>query len=194
MSENRQQRFTETYLANEARWDTGITPPEIYAVLAELSPGKALDLGCGTGTNLRTLLEHGWEADGVDFVEQPIEMGRAKLAAFPPERWGLFCADVARLEDIAGLRAPYDLAIDIGCGHSLPVEAQAAYAAGVTAALKPGGVFMLYVHFPQPDHDHGWNVEDVHRLFLPAFDLGWEVQSDDTTTGTPSAWFRLMRR
>jgi len=194
MSTDKQQEFAGIYRANQARWDTGITPPEIMAALAELPPGKALDLGCGTGTNLRTLLEHGWEADGVDFVEQAIEMARAKLTAFPPERYGLYCGDVARLEDISALRAPFDLAIDLGCGHSVPVDQQAAYAAGVAARLKPGGVLLLYIHFPQPGHDHGLSPDDVYRLFLPHYDLVWEVRSDDTTTGVPSAWYRLARR
>ncbi|MFN8378831.1 MAG: class I SAM-dependent methyltransferase [Anaerolineae bacterium] len=194
MSTDKHQRFVDSYRANEARWDTGITPPEIDAILEELPPGKAIDLGCGTGTNMRTLVSHGWEADGVDFVEQAIEMARAKLADFSPDRYGLYCGDVSRLEDIPTLRAPYDLAIDIGCGHSVPVNRQALYAEGITARLKPGGVFMLYVHFPEPDHDHGWSPEDVYRLFLPSFDLVWEVRSDDTTNGSPSAWFRLARR
>lgn len=194
MTIDKQQQFADIYRANEARWDTGLTPPEIYAVIAELPPGKALDLGCGTGTNLRTLLEHGWEADGVDFVQQAVDMAQTKLAAFPPERWRVFCGDVSRLDEITALRAPYDLAIDIGCGHSVPTEGQQAYATGVASRLKPGGIFMLYIHFPQPDHDHGWTPDDVYRLLLPAFDLVWEVRSDDTTTGAPSAWYRLARR
>ena len=194
MTTDKQQVFSDIYRANEARWDTGITPPEIMAVLAELPAGKALDLGCGTGTNVRTLLEHGWEADGVDFVEQAIEMARNKLAAFPPERFGLYCGDVSQLDAIPTLRAPFDLAIDIGCGHSVPVGEQANYASGVAARLKTGGIFMLYVHFPHPDHDHGLSPEDVYRLLLPYFDLVWEVRSDDTTNGMPSAWYRLARR
>ena len=194
MTTDKQQVFSDIYRANEARWDTGITPPEIMAVLAELPAGKALDLGCGTGTNLRTLLEHGWEADGVDFVEQAIEIARNKLGAFPPERFGLYCGDVSQLDAIPALRAPFDLAIDIGCGHSVPEDGQPKYASGVAARLKAGALFMLYIHFPHPEHDHGLSPEDVYRLFLPHFDLVWEVRSDDTTTGTPSAWYRLARR
>ncbi|MBL8146902.1 MAG: class I SAM-dependent methyltransferase [Anaerolineae bacterium] len=194
MTTDKQQVFSDIYRANEARWDTGITPPEIMAVLAELPAGKALDLGCGTGTNVRTLLQHGWEADGVDFVELAIGMARAKLAAFPAERFGLYCGDVSQLDAIPTLRAPFDLAIDIGCGHSVPADGQPKYATGVAARLKTGASFMLYIHFPHPGHDHGLNPEDVYRLFLPYFDLVWEVRSDDTTTGTPSAWYRLARR
>jgi SAM-dependent methyltransferase len=194
MSTDAQQRFEELYRAGEARWDSGVTPPELLAILAELPPGTALDLGCGTGTNVRTLLEHGWQVDGVDFVAQAMETAQAKLAAFPAERFGLFRGDVSRLGDLHGLRAPFDLAVDIGCAHSLPPDRQLPYAAGIAARLRPGATFMLYLHFPTPDHDHGWTAEDVYRLFLPAFEVVWEARSGDTVTGKPSAWYRLRRR
>jgi SAM-dependent methyltransferase len=191
---DKQQRFAGRYRDGDAPWDTGITPPEIHSILAELPPGHAIDLGCGTGTNLRTLLEAGWQADGVDFVADAIEAAQLKLAAFPANRFGLYCHDVSRLDELPALHGPYDLAIDIGCGHSLPPERQQSYAIGLAARLNPGSVFMLYTHFPQPDHDHGWSQDDVRRLFLPHFDMVWEVVSDDTTTGAPSAWYRLQRR
>lgn len=42
------------YRLTRPPWDTGITPPEVVATFAEgdLPPGPALDLGCGTGTNV----------------------------------------------------------------------------------------------------------------------------------------------
>jgi len=90
------QNFIERYKNQDAPWDTGITPPEIVAIAGELPPGKAIDLGCGTGTNVRYLLEQGWTADGVDFVPQAIELAQAKLADFPAERYRVLVQDVTR--------------------------------------------------------------------------------------------------
>jgi SAM-dependent methyltransferase len=191
--DEKQQRFAERYRAGAAPWDTGITPPEIHAILAELPPGRAIDVGCGTGTTLRTLLDAGWQADGVDFVAQAIEAAEGKLAPYGAGQYALLCADVSRLDALALPHAPYDLAIDIGCGHSVPPARQMDYVSGLAARLKPGATLMLYVHFPQPDHDHGWTPGDVRRLFLPAFEIIREALSDDTTTGAPSAWYRLQR-
>ncbi|MBK8020873.1 MAG: methyltransferase domain-containing protein [Chloroflexi bacterium] len=128
MTDDRLERFLGHYSSGHTPWDTGITPPEIEQIAAELPPGKALDLGCGTGTNVGYLLARGWQADGIDFVPQAVEIARDKLAAFPPEQFSILCYDVTRLDECPDLRAPYNLAVDIGCGHGLPLESQAQYA------------------------------------------------------------------
>ena len=35
-------------------WDSGISPPELLDFLEGRSSGHAIDLGCGTGTNVIT--------------------------------------------------------------------------------------------------------------------------------------------
>jgi hypothetical protein len=55
-------------------WDTSITPPEVVAVIegcTAIPSGSALDLGCGTGTNVIYLARHGWETLEVDFPRSP---------------------------------------------------------------------------------------------------------------------------
>ncbi|MBK8020874.1 MAG: hypothetical protein IPK19_05460 [Chloroflexi bacterium] len=53
---------------------------------------------------------------------------------------------------------------------------------------------MLFCHEPSEQRPFGWRPEDVHRLFLPHFDLVWQVLNPDTTTGSPSGWYRLAKR
>ncbi len=183
----RRLRFDLLYRFGQPRWDTGITPPELRAYVEdEATPaGRALDLGCGTGTNVRYLARHGWDATGIDFVPRVVSLARRRA-----EREGLsdharfLAADVTRLPDLG---TPFDLALDIGCLHSVPADRRGDYARGLVARLRPGATYLLYAFCP-PDR-FGIPREEVERLFAPALTLVWS----EAGTGRPSAWYRFRQ-
>lgn len=124
-------------------WDTGVTPPEVVAFVQSHPPGRALDLGCGTGTNVIYLAQRGWLATGVDFVGRAIRQARRKARQAGVQvdfRQG----DVTRLE---GLIGPFDLVLDIGCFHALPADGKAAYLENLLRLLAPNGTYLLYALF-----------------------------------------------
>jgi SAM-dependent methyltransferase len=182
--------FDLQYLLGRTPWDSGVTPPEVMEFVQGFPPGRALDLGCGTGTNSITLACHGWEVVGVDFSGVAIRRARRKA-----RRAGFDCrfhrADVT---DLSFLTASFDLALDIGCLHSLPPEKQEQYAAGLARLVRPGGLYMLYAFLPWPDrHDsQGVTPEEIHRLFGSAFIVERQEGGDDPT-GPRSAWTWMRR-
>ena len=193
MNEERLRRFQERYAEGDMPWDSGITPPEIMEILAELPVGRALDLGCGTGTVLRDLIEAGWKADGIDYVKRAIDLAAAKLRPYAAEGYQLFRHDVTEMETLANLRAPYDLIIDIGCGHSIDKNAAQTYAHSITERLASGGIFMLYASHPRPDSPIGWSPEEVLTLFTPGLELVWHRQGTDSAIGVASSWYRIRK-
>ena len=128
-------------------WDTGISPPELLSFLQSHPPGRALDLGCGTGTNLLTLAQAGWQVTGVDFALQAVSRARRKL------RLAGFAAEVLNSDvtDLPMLQVPFDLILDMGCYHGLPPGGRAAYRHQLHRLLRAGGTFLLYVHRLTPD-------------------------------------------
>ena len=76
-------------------------------------PGRALDLGCGTGTNVITLAKHGWKATGIDFVPRAIKKAKTK-AREENLQIDFRVGDVTHLDDFT---EPFDLILDIGCYH-----------------------------------------------------------------------------
>jgi SAM-dependent methyltransferase len=184
--------FELSYLLGLPPWDTGVTPPEVVELVEgeALPPGRALDLGCGTGTNCIYLARHGWQAIGVDFSFLAIHRARRKA-----RRAGADCrfyqGDVTRLAFLAG---PFDLALDIGCLHSLPPERWVRYAEGLARLVRPGGLYMLYAFTLRAERPapRGVAPEKVHSLFAPAFTVERQEGGEDPT-GPRSAWYWLRR-
>ena len=52
---------------------------------------------------------------------------------------------------LAFLTDPFDLALDIGCLHSLPPGGWGRYAAEVARLVQPGGLYLLYVFTSRAD-------------------------------------------
>lgn len=170
-------------------WDTNVSPPELLAFIAEHPPGRALDLGCGTGTNVITLAQHGWKATGVDFVGRAIRQARRK-ARRAGVKASFFVDDVVRLERISG---QFDLILDMGCFHSLSSAEMQDYADNIERLLAAGGSFLLYA-FYQPPHDHshsGVSPTDL-ALFTKFSDLvHQEIGSERGQR--PSIWATFWR-
>ena len=68
------------YLFRKTPWDTGITPPEIVAMIegGKVSIGRALDLGCGTGTNAIYLAQQGFTVTAIDVSRRAVALAKHK--------------------------------------------------------------------------------------------------------------------
>src|SRR3712207_6007173 len=73
--------WNDSYASGEPLpWDTG-TPDPLLVELIEsgvISPGRTLEIGCGTGTNAIFLAQHGFDVLGIDISEVAVEKARAK--------------------------------------------------------------------------------------------------------------------
>ncbi|HEY7349390.1 MAG TPA: class I SAM-dependent methyltransferase [Ktedonobacterales bacterium] len=183
------------YRRGRTPWDTGVSPPELLAVIEgdrALPPGKALDLGCGTGTNSIYLAQHGWDVSAVDFTARALERASEKAA-----RSGVmvkfYRGDVTRLGDLP-LGGPFDLLFDLGCFHSLTPLGRAAYAQGVAALSRPGALFLLYAFVPRKVAGRvvGATPDEIKAAFNGLFACE-QVDWGDDAPGTGSAWYTFRR-
>ncbi len=187
----RRLSFELRYLLGRPPWDTGITPPEVLAFLGRTPPGRALDLGCGTGTNAVELARRGWEVTAIDFSHRAVAAARRRAAA------ARLPVDVRQGDviDLRGVHGPFDLVLDIGCFHALAPEAHARYAAHVIRCMLPGATYLLYTFLGDGRASRGGRVlpteESLRRLFTPAFAV--TAIDHGTDRQRASAWFTFLR-
>jgi len=184
-------RYWLYYRLGITPWNTGIVPPEVVALVEMLPTGRALDLGCGTGTSSVYLARKRWAVTGIDFVPSAIQQARlrARKANVPVD---FYVADASRLDF---LQTPYDLALDVGCLHSLTADQRHKYAAGLVRLVKPGGKYLLYAFAPHQigGQQVGITEEDVTSLYADAFTVTSIVRGQDKGSGPVSAWYWLQR-
>jgi len=140
-----------------------------------LPPGRALDLGCGSGRHTIYLAEHGWDVTGVDLVKDAVESARQKAAA-AGVRPTLVQGDVTELAAL-GIRSKHSLIVDAGCFHGLPARLRDAYVPGVTNVAAPGAVLLILGLAKHPVLK-GVKADEVRDRFR-----GWELVSAQSLAG-----------
>lgn len=184
--------WDQHYQSGFTPWDTGRPEPALLAEIAAggLPPGRALEIGCGTGTNARALAAAGWDVLGVDLAPTAIAQARA--------------AGGARFEVLDVLAdappgGPYDLVFDRGCFHVFDDPADRdRFAARVAAALRPEGVWLSLVGSTEGGPRAGGPPRRSARDVADAIEPHLEVLSlrrhrfEDSSDAT--AWILRARR
>jgi SAM-dependent methyltransferase len=186
--------YRAAYLLGFKPWDTGVSPPELIEVVEgpqALPSGRALDIGCGTGTNSIYMARHGWEVTGVDMVARAIAMARRKAAAAGVSPM-FIQGDATRLDEL-GVGSGYGLLLDIGCLHGIPEDRRDAYARSITQAAAPGATYMLFAFLPSNRSflPLGVDSEELTSRLGAHWELVW---SREGTGRFRACWYRLRRR
>ncbi len=171
-------------------WDTGISPPELLEFIQTHSPGRAIDIGCGTGTNVITLARAGWQVTGIDFAPRAITLAKLKLKEVHV-RADVQVNDATKMEGISG---PFDLAFDLGCFHGIPQNLQSKYLDQLERILAPGGFWLMY-GFLRSDADHtpaGLAEADISSISARFALLSRRDGFDNRERN--SAWFLFQKK
>jgi SAM-dependent methyltransferase len=106
----------------------------------DFARATVLDVGCGTGTTDRHLVDHVEALHGVDPSEKMVAMARRNVP-------------LATFESYDGKTIPYadgsfDLVIAICVMHHVPVDEQLALVRELRRVTRPGGVIAILEHNP----------------------------------------------
>ena len=124
-----------------------------------LEPGRALELGCGSGGNAVWLAQRGWQVTAVDFSEVAIEKARERAA-------GQNCSVEFVVSDAIGYRPEGKFDLIISFYIQLWPQGRAQMLASAADSLAPGGR-LLFVSHDQSSPPQGWSEEDLESLTTP---------------------------
>jgi cyclopropane fatty-acyl-phospholipid synthase-like methyltransferase len=195
-------RYRILYRVGFTPWDQDHVPAELSSLVEgpiALAPGRALDVGCGTGMQAVYLAEHGWRVTGVDVVERALAQARRRAESQDVEvTW--VAGDVQSLSTL-GLGDGFNLIHDRGCFHDLSPAARESYVRGVSELAAPGATLLLlaFARRERGIGPSGASEEEIQRRFGSDWDVV-SVQSDSGPAPpgpmrrVPRIWYRLRRR
>ena len=175
MSTHELKTFLGTYEWAGGWEDLPWSHDEPTLFLAEIcrrrAPGRALDIGCGAGTDSVFLAQQGWEVTSLDFVPKALE--------FTQQRAADAGVSVTAIEaDITTWQPPheYDLVLDHGLLHNMDPVRHDAYRNVLMQTFAPDGEFVLlhwhHLYPGQPDGKMGptrRSRDEIKAFFAPEF-------------------------
>ncbi|MFC4334440.1 class I SAM-dependent methyltransferase [Salininema proteolyticum] len=169
-------RWSDYYKATDGR---GLNPLYRQAVGLFSEPGRALDIGCGTGIEAGDLLDRGWAVTAMDSEPAAVAAVIDRIGGNPlltvvdsPCWWG---------QGLGAVQFAW-------AGYSLPFMDVAAAWEGITGHVVAGGVFAGQFFGERDDWAAGDDVEAVSVSRLEEMLTGWEViRCDERDEDGPSA-------
>jgi SAM-dependent methyltransferase len=169
--------FDRDYWDEHWRRAQGGSPPNPYLEreLSGLTPGTALDAGCGEGAEAVWLAEHGWQVTAADISERALARAVARAAASAPAR------TVRWVQSDLGVWAPEERFDLVTTHYAHPALPQLAFYDRIAGWVAPGGTLLLVGHLQTPGRTgHGHQPPAEAAVTLADVTAGldpttWEV-------------------
>lgn len=188
--------WDERYATDDLPWDTGQPAPHLveFVERGTIAPGRALEVGCGTGTNALWLAARGFDVLGVDISARAIARAQAKpVGSGAKVQFMVLDFLAAAIE-----QAPFDFVFDRGVLHVFDDAAtRARFAQQVKRVLATGGHWLSLAGSTEgPERDHGpprRSASDLVEAVEPVLEIVELRSTDFDIEAAAKAWLLLSR-
>jgi SAM-dependent methyltransferase len=191
--------WNESYKTGNLPWDTNEPDEHLVKLVGTktILPGKALDVGCGTGTNSLWLARQGFSVLGVDIAQAAIDLANLKNT---DESLSCEFACIDFMHDNS-LAQSFDLVFDRGCFHSFDKEEERLlFAKQVSRVLKTNGIWVSLIGStegaPRETGPPRRSANDVVKAIEPDLEI-LELRSvffQAKLPFIPQAWLCIARK
>ena len=156
-------------------WDVGRPQPAFAELVraGELSSGRVLDVGCGTGENALYLAGNAFSVTGVDLTSLAIAVARAK-AAERKLKVDFQIGNALSLDFNDGI---FNNVIDSGLFHTFPDNDRSSYAREVARVLASRGKYFMFCFSEKEPTDWGGprrvTKKEIESTFSPLFNINY---------------------
>lgn len=156
--------WEERYAGDDQVW-SGNPNPQLVAEVSGLTPGTALDVGCGEGGDVIWLARQGWQVTGADFAAN----GLARAARHAEEAGVADRVDWWQVD--ARALATDGRSFDLVTSHFLhpPDGGMTEVTGRLAQVVNPGGHLLVVGHAPSDDFRQ--LSAEQHRAMFVAADL-----------------------
>ncbi|MBN1417688.1 MAG: methyltransferase domain-containing protein [Planctomycetes bacterium] len=179
-------------------WDTGKPSTVLRKAIEEgaIAPGRAVELGCGTGTNAVFLATKGFDVTAIEIAPNALRWVQAKADAAGVKVRPIL-ADVLAVPRLE----PFDLIFDRGCYHGVRRMGAAAYVESLRRLSHPGTKVLIVAGNANEERGGGpprVREEEIRADFGALFDFVWLRETRFDTRGADAsgalAWSILLER
>jgi SAM-dependent methyltransferase len=194
--------WNQRYVQRDTPWDTGRPSRQLERVLDErqIEPCRALEIGCGTGTNAVFLAQRGFQVTAFDVSPLAIEQARER-AREAGASVDFYQADMFHLPD---WKERFQFVFDRGVYHVLRRENVEAFSDALVGLVDDGGLYLVLAgNANEVDPPEGGpprvTASELCGELEPAFELialrefRFEAIIDGEPI-SPLAWSALWRR
>jgi len=192
--------WDKRYRDGDTPWDTGFPSSELRRCVAEakLTPCRALEVGCGTGTNLIWLAEQGFDCTGIDLSPRAVERARQKAAAAGVQV-RFVVGDVCVPPELG---EPFAFFFDRGCYHAIRRTGVAPYLRAMDGWTAPGAQGLVITGNAKAERKPGPPVvteEEIRGELGRVFEIMrlrefWFDEPPGTDVGTWLGWSCWVRK
>ena len=178
------QEFWDERYAGSTRVWSGKPNQRLVEQVAGLTPGRALDVGCGEGADVVWLAQQGWLVVGSDVSQVALD----RAAAHAADEGVAERTSWARVDVVGGQPLPGGM--DLVTAHYLhpPLDLFATTYGAMVDAVRAGGTLLVVGHHPADAGTGLRNPALAHLLFGPErlvallHPEAWDVAVAETPT------------